>query len=98
MAYQIVPKERFKKKVIKVLEYLEREWSHKVAAEFLRKIDNKFDILSKQPMIGRPSQKYKNVRGIIITRHNKMYYRIQGNKIIIINLFDTRTDPGKIPY
>lgn len=98
MAYEIVPKDRFKKKVIKVLEFLEKEWSHKVAQEFLKKIDKKLDLLSKQPAIGRSSQKYKNVRGILITRHNKMYYRIQGHKVIIINLFDTRTDPEKNPY
>ena len=98
MAYQIIPKKLFTKKVSKVLQYLEREWSHEIAQEFLRKIDKKFDILSKQPMVGRKSKKYKNVHGIIITPHNKMYYRIQDNKVIIINLFDTRADPAKNPY
>lgn len=98
MAYQIITKKLFTQKVSKVLEYLEKEWSHKVAVEFLSKIDKKLDLLSVQPLVGRPSRKYKNVRGIIITRHNKMYYRIQDHKVIIINLFDTRTDPVKNPY
>ena len=35
MAYQIVTKIRFKKNVTKVLEFLESEWSYKVAEEFL---------------------------------------------------------------
>ena len=98
MAYQIVTKNRFKKKVTKILGFLEKEWSKKVAQEFLKKIDKKFDILSKQPLIGRHSEKYKNVRCVLITPHNKMYYRIEGNKVIIINLFDTRSDPEKNPY
>jgi hypothetical protein len=38
MAYEIVPKDRFKKKVIKILEFLEKEWSHKVAQEFLKRL------------------------------------------------------------
>ena len=94
MAYQIVTKIRFKKNVTKVPEFLESEWSYKVAEEFLNKIDKKLNILSIHPMIGKFSQKYKNVRGVLITRHNKMYCRIEGNKIIIINLFDTIS--GKI--
>ena len=98
MAYKIVPTLRFKKKTIKVLEFLEKEWSHKVAREFLLKIDKKFEILSTNPMIGRSSEKYKNVRAVLITPHNKMYYRIVSNKILILNLFDTRIDPKKNPY
>ncbi len=38
MAYQIIVKERFPNKVQKILSYLEKEWSHKVAAEFLLKV------------------------------------------------------------
>ena len=47
MAYQIVVKKRFASKVQKVLAYLEKEWSHKVAVDFLIKIDRRFELLSK---------------------------------------------------
>lgn len=39
MAYEVVVKKRFTNKVQKVLEYLEKQWSQKVAADFLLKID-----------------------------------------------------------
>lgn len=35
MAYEIVVKKRFTNKVQKVLVYLEKEWSYKIATEFL---------------------------------------------------------------
>jgi plasmid stabilization system protein ParE len=59
MAHQIIVKKRFTNKVQKVLAYLEKEWSHKVAADFLIKIDRRFALLTKQPYAGRSSSKIK---------------------------------------
>ena len=61
MAYQIIVKKRFTNKVQKVLAHLHKEWSHKVAADFLIKIDQRFALLSKQPTIGGPSSKKKQL-------------------------------------
>lgn len=98
MAYQIIVKKRFTNKVQKVLAYLEKEWSHKVAADFLMKIDRRFALLNKQPTVGRPSSKIKKIRGLLITRHNKLYYTVEENKVIILNMYDTRINPKKNPY
>lgn len=65
MAYQIIIKKRFTNKVQKVLNYLEKEWSKKAAADFLLKIDRRIDLLIKQPAIGTPSTKIKDVRGLL---------------------------------
>lgn len=98
MAYRIIFKKRFTNKVQKVLTYLEKECSDKVAAQFLLKIDRKLEMLKKQPGIGRPSQKVPGVRGLLITRHNKMFYKIAGNQVTILNMYDTRMNPKKNPY
>lgn len=98
MAYQIIIKKRFSNKVLKVLTYLEKEWSEKVAAEFLLKIDRRFEMLKKQPFAGAPSLKIEEVRGLLITMHNRLYYKIVGNKVIILNMYDTRSNPKKNPY
>ena len=98
MAYEIILKKRFLNKVDKVLRYLEKEWSKKVARDFLLKIDRRIEQLTHQPEIGSPSERIPNVRGLVITLHNKMYYKISGNKIIVLNMYDTRMNPGKNPY
>ena len=98
MAYQIIVKKRFTNRVQKVLTYLEKEWSHKVAVEFLLKIDRRIDLLARQPHVGVLSSKVKNIRGLLITRHNRLYYKIKGNKVIILNMYDTRINPKKNPY
>jgi len=43
MAYQIILKKRFVNKLVKVLAYLEKEWSHKVAPPFLKKLTIAFN-------------------------------------------------------
>jgi len=98
MAYKIIVKKRFTNKVQKVLAYLEKEWSKKVAGEFLLKIDRRTELLSKQPFVGAASSRIKDVRGLLITRHNKMYYKVKGKIVIILNMYDTRMNPRKNPY
>lgn len=98
MAYQVIVKKRFTNKVQKVLAYLEKEWSQKVASEFLQKIDRRILLLTEQPFLGAPSARINEIRGLLITRHNRMYYKIKGNKVIILNMYDTRMNPKSNPY
>lgn len=98
MAYQVIIKKRFTNKVQKVLAWLNKEWSVKVAEEFLEKVDYRIDILAIQPYAGAPSTKVKDIRGLLITRHNKLYYKVKGDKVIILNMYDTRINPKKNPY
>ena len=98
MAYQIIIKKRFVNKVKKVLSFLEKEWLAKVAEEFLIKIDRRIQLLTSQPYIGISSSKIKDVRGLLITRHNRIYYKIKDDKVIILNMYDTRMKPAKNLY
>ena len=98
MAYQIIVKKRFANKVQKVLAYLEKEWSHKAAVSFLLKIDRRIELLTKQPWVGALSVKIKDVRGLLITRHNRLYYKIKDDKVTILNMYDTRINPKNNPY
>jgi plasmid stabilization system protein ParE len=97
VAYQLIEKKRFVNKLVKLLQYLENEWGYKVAANFQANIDRHFKLIIGQPFIGAPTGR-ENVRSLLITRHNRLFYKISGNKIIIINLYDTRMNPKKNPY
>ena len=98
MAFEIILKKRFLHKVTKTLAYLEKEWSQDVALAFLQKIDRRLMQLSQQPYLGTASQKVSNVRGVLITRHNRMYYKVKDNRVTILNMYDTRMNPSKNPY
>ena len=57
MAYQVIIKKRFTNKVRKVFSWLSKEWSAKVAGEFIEKIDYRIDLLCKQPYSCAPPLK-----------------------------------------
>jgi Txe/YoeB family toxin of Txe-Axe toxin-antitoxin module len=92
MAYEIIFKKRFTNKLLKVLIYLEKEWSHKVATNF------RISQLSRQPFTGIASEKIEVIRSVFITRHNRVYYKVKGEKVIILNMYDTRMNPKKKKY
>ena len=98
MAFKIEQSKLFVKKITNLLEYLEINWSKKVAVEFKKNLDKKMLHLIKEPDAGRNSTKVSDVQWILITRHNKLYYRIKGEIIYIITLFDTRQNPKKNKY
>lgn len=98
MAYEIILKKRFTNKLLNLLAYLEKEWSHKVAASFLKKIDFRIEQLSGQPLTGISFERIEGVRSVFITRHNRLYYKVKGKKVIVLNMFDTRMNPKKKKY
>ena len=98
MEYRIRQSKLFEKKVTDLLAYLEQSWNKKVAQDFKQILDRKMLQLIKEPDSGRNSQKIAGVQWILITKHNKLFYRIKDDTIYMITLFDTRQNPKKNKY
>ena len=82
----------------RILDYLQLNWSEKVSGNFEIILNKKLDLLRFQPNRGALSPKYVDVRSILITRQNKLYYHIGENSISILTIIDTRQDPDKNPF
>lgn len=98
MAYDVVFKLRFNNKLITLLQYLEKHWGEKTAVELLETIDQRIEALKFYPLIGKPSRIKPEIKSVLITKHNRLYYRVQKKKIIILNMYDTRRNPQRNPY
>lgn len=98
MAYKIIYKKRFQTKLFKLLDYLRQEWGDNVANSFINRLQKRLNTLSQQPYIGASSIVIKSVRSILITKHNRLYYRIEEDTIEVLNIYDTRSNPKKNPY
>lgn len=81
-----------------VVEYLLQAWSVDIAAKFIDIVGARLETLSSFPDIGILSSKVDKVRTIVITKHNKLYYRVTDKFIEVLNIFDTRQDPAKNKY
>jgi plasmid stabilization system protein ParE len=80
------------------LEYLEKKWNYKIAEDFLKTLDKRIDTLKKQPRVGKSSIKKPGIRAILITKHNRLYYKFNADTILVLNMYDTRSNPKKNPY
>jgi len=74
---------------------LENEFGLLVAQRYAKQLAKKFQSLQLQPFVGTPSVNFPNVRSILAGKHNRVYYKIESNKIVIINIYDTRINPKK---
>ena len=90
MEYKIAFKKRYSKDIFNLLTYLEHEWGKNVADEFQNKINRALGLLKEHPYIGSPSRKIRGARGLLITKHNRLFYKIGNNTITILLLADTR--------
>ncbi len=76
---------------------MEAEWGKPVANRFQNKLESRLDNLSEHPFTGAESEYFKNLRSILITKHNRLYYRINDKNIEVINMYDTRRKPKENP-
>lgn len=99
MAYKIIVSKLFQKKVIALNSYLQEEWGLAVAIEFHETLIKIILTIADQPGIGSVSKKKKDVHKILVTKHNRLYYRVNYNKsITLLILFDTRQHPKRNRY
>ena len=66
--------------------------------DFAQKLIVRLDITMLQPYIGSTPEGFKEVRAILISKHNKLCYRIVSDKIVVLNMNDTRIKPTRNPF
>jgi len=75
-----------------IITYLKHKWSDKVAENFIGKSEDVIDHLKKQPEIFQVIDERPEIRRVVITKHNSLYFKITGDIIYIVTIFDTRQD------
>ena len=95
MALEIYWTKRADKNFDKIIDYLLNEWGENVSRAFVKKVYDFLDILAEFPEIGTIENREKGIRGFTIVKQVNVFYRISGNKIILLNFFDNRQDPKR---
>lgn len=95
--YKVVYKKRFQQKFIRLINYLNAKWGIKVTDNFIATFQERITILVSNPDIGKQSNVIE-VKSILITKHNRLYYRLSNDVVEVLNLYDTRINPKRNPY
>ena len=80
-----------------IKQYIFSEWGELVANAFEQKFIDLLDLLERFPEMGFAEVPEKQIRGFLLSKQTRVYYRIKGDKIIILRLFDVRQNPTKKP-
>ncbi len=98
MALDIYWSKRADKKFDKIIGYLDEEWGEAVTKAFVKKVYDFIDILIEFPEIGSIEHAERNIRGFVIVKQLTLFYKIQDDKIILLNFFDNRQNPKRKKY
>jgi plasmid stabilization system protein ParE len=94
MAYKVISTLRFEISVQKTSLWINEVWSAKSADKFEQKVSAAITRIANNPGTGRLSAK-KNVRSVLVTNHNRLYYRVNGKVITLLLLFETKQNPRR---
>jgi plasmid stabilization system protein ParE len=94
MAYEIIWLPKAEERFDEIIDYLQQNWNDKVITAFIHKTNKSLSQIKRRPEIFRRSQKM-DIYEVLITKHNLLLYRINGNRIELLTFFDTRQNPNK---
>jgi plasmid stabilization system protein ParE len=98
MAQKVIISKRFRNNTYRVYQYILKEFSSQTAYHFLQRLEQRIEFIASHPSAGKLSYKRKDVRSILFSPHNRIYYRYHNDTIEILCLFDMRKKQGKSPY
>ena len=83
-------------KLLKLTDFLLKNWSLKVKNDFTKKLTSKIQQISNQPESCPQSSEFNGLFKCVVTKQTTFYYRINFDKkeIEIITVFDTRQNPN----
>ena len=83
------------KELENTLDYLKAYWTQTDIINFIIKLEDTLLLLSQNPKLFPESKVKKNVRRVIVAKHNTLYYRIKKDAVEIISLFSHRQSKKK---
>ncbi|MBC7400714.1 MAG: type II toxin-antitoxin system RelE/ParE family toxin [Mucilaginibacter sp.] len=81
-----------------IINYLQQEWGDKITRNFVIRTYEIIELLAINPEMGAVENLEKQIRGFVITKHNTLFYRLEEEKLILLNFFDNRQHPQKKSY
>jgi plasmid stabilization system protein ParE len=75
------------------IEYLNEKWTERELQNFAKEIEKTVNLLSHNPNLFQASDLKKEIRRVIVAKHNTLYYQIKGNTVEILSFFSNRQNP-----
>ena len=77
------------------ISYLLKDWSIKIAQNFIEETEEILDLIGKSPFIF-PSTKYLSVRKTVLRKQISIFYKVEENNIYLIRFWNNYQEPKKL--
>jgi plasmid stabilization system protein ParE len=96
--FEIIWSKESKRQFDKIVSYLRAEWTEKEVNKFVQKLREFEKVVCLFPQLYAESNKKPEFRRAVITKHNSVIYKIDGEKglIRVYTIFDNRQSPKKL--
>jgi len=98
MAKVIFWTKRAERKFNSIIEYIQKEWNDPVVSFFVKRVYAFINVLVEFPEIGKVEHEERDIRAFVVEKRLIIFYRATPDRIIILNLFDTRQSARKRKY
>ena len=86
-----------KSRFLEIKSYLEAEFGKSIADQFQTRVLDFLVLLERFPQLGSLEVPDKEIYGFQLSKQTRLFYRIKGERIILLTFFDSRNDPKKRP-
>jgi plasmid stabilization system protein ParE len=93
MAFTAIVTKRASRDFDSILYYIQDKFGTQAVIDFRDLVFESVDLIESFPHIGSLEFAHKNIRGLVVHRRLKVFYRVKNNRILILRLFDTRQHP-----
>lgn len=97
MAKIVVWKRKANLQLLEIETYLLSNFSEKTAEKFFQRLYQKLEKLQEFPEVGQRTR-FKTIRRLRLNKFISLFYKIQGNYIVIIFVWNNRQSPAQNPY
>jgi plasmid stabilization system protein ParE len=81
-----------------LIDYLSAEWGDSLTKAFVKRTFDFLDLLVDFPEIGSVENASRQIRGFVLTKQITVFYKVKGNRVVILNFYNNRQNPNKRPY
>jgi plasmid stabilization system protein ParE len=74
-----------------IYKYISEKFGIIYADKFRKKLVELLRLISSQPFIGRPAKNDSSIRVFLMSRQNKIVYRLTETEIVILRIINTKT-------
>jgi len=73
-----------------IYQYISKTFGSLYADKFRSRLIEVFTLMAKQPFIGRPAKQDKSIRVLMLSKQNKVVYKLTESQIIILRILNTK--------